>query len=237
MANLLRAGYNQNQAGFFCDHAGFDALLGIDSFGNGRDINIPYFFNGNSFGCYDLGDSNAQARLSSTLMFADTFTMVKGAHTVKFGGEYRSVKDTSYDNFSSRDLLSLNDYSTYGPTALSYNFAGDPTLPPFAPLRTWSGVPKVPLPTRPKTNSSRPVELAAQTTPRASASTSGTSLRRILGRSTLTSPRSWGSVTPSMAYRMRRTATSPTSMAMLRLLCRRRLHLYAGGSGNGQAAL
>ena len=46
---------------------------------------------------------------------------------MKFGGEYRSVKDSSYDNFSSRNLLSLNNYSTYGASA--YNFAGDPNSP------------------------------------------------------------------------------------------------------------
>ena len=125
--NLFKAGYNQSNPGFFCDHAAFDALLGVDPFGNGRDVVLPGFFNGNPFGCYDLGDSNAQARLSSTLLLADTFTVVKGAHSVKFGGEYRSVKDSSFDDFSSRNLLSLDNYSNFGATA--YNFAGDPNSP------------------------------------------------------------------------------------------------------------
>jgi hypothetical protein len=126
--NLFRAGYNQNNAGFYCDHAAFDDLLGTDSYGNGRDISIPYFFSASSsgnFGCYDLGDSDAQVRLSSTLMFADTFSYVRGAHTMKFGGDYRSVKDSSFDNFSSRDLLSLNNYGDFG--AYSYAFAGSPS--------------------------------------------------------------------------------------------------------------
>ena len=127
MTNLVRASYNLNNAGFFCNHAAFDALLGTDSFGNGRDINVPYFFNGNAFGCYDLGDSNAQARLSSTILFGDTFTYTRGAHSMKFGGEYRSVKDNNYDNFSSRNSLSLNNYTDF--TASSYNFAGDPNSP------------------------------------------------------------------------------------------------------------
>jgi hypothetical protein len=130
--NLFRAGYNQNNVGFFCNHAAFDNLLGVDNFGNGRDVNIPYFFNGNNFGCYDLGDSNGQARLSSTLLFGDTYTIVKGAHTMKFGGEYHSVKDTSFDDFSSRDLLALNDFTDY--QALSYNFAGDPKSPSVLPF-------------------------------------------------------------------------------------------------------
>jgi hypothetical protein len=130
--NLFRAGYNQNNVGFFCSHAAFDDLLGLDNFGNGRDVNIPYFFGGNAFGCFDLGDSNGQARLSSTLLFGDTYSIVKGAHAVKFGGEFHSVKDTSFDDFSSRDLLSLNDFSTYGTP--SYNFAGDPNSPSVLPF-------------------------------------------------------------------------------------------------------
>jgi Carboxypeptidase regulatory-like domain len=125
--NLFKAGYNQNNAGFFCNHAPFDALLGVDGFGNGRDVAVPYFYNGNAFGCFDLGDSNAQARLSSTLLFADTYSITKGAHSIKVGGEYRSVKDGNYDNFASRDLISLNNFTNYGASA--YNFAGDPNSP------------------------------------------------------------------------------------------------------------
>ena len=119
--NLFRAGYNQNNAGFFCSHDAIDAVTGTDAFGNGRDISLPYFF---TFGCVDLGDSNGQARLSSTLMFADTYSVVKGSHSMKFGGEYRSVKDADYDNFFSRDLLALNVFSTNN--AKSYAWDGDP---------------------------------------------------------------------------------------------------------------
>lgn len=118
--NLLRAGYNQNNPSYLCNHAGIDAVTDQDTFGNGRDISIPYFF---IFGCSALGDSNAQARLSSTLLFGDTFTYTKGAHSMKFGGEYRSVKDNNFDNFASRNLLQLNNYSTFGYP--SYNFYGN----------------------------------------------------------------------------------------------------------------
>lgn len=125
--NLFKAGYNQNDDGFFCNHSGIDAVTGVDSFGNGRDIDIPYFF---TMGCVDLADSNGQARFSSTIFIADTFSVTRGAHTLKFGGEYRSVKDTNYDNFSSRDLLSLNVYSDFpGPDADAYKFNGNPNSP------------------------------------------------------------------------------------------------------------
>jgi hypothetical protein len=129
--NLFRAGYNQANPGFFCNHSGIDAITGVDSFGNGRDLTIPYFFstaNGTTgFGCGVLGDSNGQARLSSTLLFADTYSVTKGSHDLKFGGEYRSIKDSSYDNFSSRDTLAFNVFSTNGVN--SYQWDGDPNSP------------------------------------------------------------------------------------------------------------
>lgn len=111
--NLLRGGYNQNNDGFYCNHGAFDALTGTDQFGTGRDLIIPYFYAnaGNNFGCFDLGDSNGQARLSSTLTLGDTVSITKNAHTIKFGGEWRDVKDSSYNDFSSRDLLSLDVYT------------------------------------------------------------------------------------------------------------------------------
>ncbi|MDQ1453046.1 MAG: hypothetical protein QOK38_2912 [Acidobacteriaceae bacterium] len=134
ITNQLRGSFNLNNAGFFCQGLqGIDAITGLDNFGNGRDITLPYFnaisvnSNGFTYGCPVLGDSNGQARLSSTLLFGDTLTMTKGAHTVKFGGEFRNIKDTDFDNFSSRELLSLTDFSDFG--APSYTFAGDPNSP------------------------------------------------------------------------------------------------------------
>ena len=59
-ANLFRAGYNQNNVGFFCNHAGFDALLGVDNFGNGRDVNIPSFFNGKRSDVLTWGKATAR---------------------------------------------------------------------------------------------------------------------------------------------------------------------------------
>ena len=125
--NLVRASYNLNNAGFFCNHTAIDAAVGTDAFGNGRDITFPGFFNGNAFGCYDLGDSNGQARFSSTLLFGDTYSIVKGKHSVKFGGEFRNVKDSSYDDFSSRLAVTLDNYSNFAASA--YKFAGNQNSP------------------------------------------------------------------------------------------------------------
>ncbi|HEX6773236.1 MAG TPA: carboxypeptidase regulatory-like domain-containing protein, partial [Acidobacteriaceae bacterium] len=125
ITNLARAAYNQNDAGFFCKgYQGIDAITGLDSFGHGRDITLPYFgtfSNPLTYGCPVLGDSNGQARLSSTMLFGDTMTVVKGAHSIKFGGEFRNVKDTNYDNFSSREAIALTNFTDYGAPAYVYN--------------------------------------------------------------------------------------------------------------------
>ena len=135
LTNELRGSFNLNNQGFSCQ--GFnaiDAITGVDSFGNGRDITLPYFSaisvntNGTlTYGCFVLGDSNGQARLSSTLLFGDTLTKTKGAHTFKVGGEFRNIKDTDFDNFFSRNGLTLTNFSdSHAP---SYTFNGNPNSP------------------------------------------------------------------------------------------------------------
>jgi hypothetical protein len=142
VTNLARASYNQSNSGFFCNgFQAIDAITGLDSFGHGRDITLPYFGEvgaGNplTYGCGVLGDSNGQARLSSTLLLGDTMTVVKGAHSIKFGGEFRNVKDTNFDNFFSRESLTLNNYTGSG-AAKAYAYGGSPysdDLPNFEDL-------------------------------------------------------------------------------------------------------
>ena len=132
--NIFRSGFNMANTGFFCNHAGFDALLGTDSFGNGRDINIPGFFNGLPFGCYDLGESNQQARLTSTMTFSDTFAFTKGKHSIKFGGEFRSIKSNNSANFSSRSLLDLSVWSNFNADAYNFQNTDSPSYPTFENL-------------------------------------------------------------------------------------------------------
>ncbi|HZD46838.1 MAG TPA: TonB-dependent receptor, partial [Acidobacteriaceae bacterium] len=88
-----------------------------------------------TYGCGQLGDSNGQARLSSTLLLGDTMTVVKGAHSIKFGGEFRNVKDTNYDDFFSREGLSLNNFTDFSAPSYVYNGPADsPNLLPFEDL-------------------------------------------------------------------------------------------------------
>jgi hypothetical protein len=69
--------------------------------------------------------------LSCRSLFA-FYAIAKGAHTMKFGGDCHSVKDTTFDVFFSRDGLALNDFSTYGVS--SYKFAGNPNSPSVLPF-------------------------------------------------------------------------------------------------------
>ena len=141
ITNLARAGYNQSNDGFFCQgYQGIDAITGLDSFGHGRDITLPYFMPLADAGLHlrlrRAGRRNGQARLSSTLLFGDTLTVVKGAHSIKFGGEFRNVKDTDYDDFSSRVTPGDSRTTASRGTGIQrgHQFAG------AAPVsRTWCG--------------------------------------------------------------------------------------------------
>jgi hypothetical protein len=129
--NLVKGGYNLNNAGYYCNHAQIDKLLGVDNFGNGRDIVIPSFF---TFGCYGLYGGNSQARLSSTLFFADTLNITRGSHTFKLGGEYRSVKDNSDSDFYQRNQLDLHGLTNGGLESYAFANPNSVSYPTFEDL-------------------------------------------------------------------------------------------------------
>ena len=131
MMNLLKGGYNLNNAGYYCNHAAIDSLLGVDNFGNGRDIVIPSFF---TFGCAGLYGGNSQARLSSTLFLADTLNITRGSHTIKLGGEFRSVKDNSDSNFYQRNQLDLHGFSYGGLESYAFANTNSPSYLTFEDL-------------------------------------------------------------------------------------------------------
>ena len=122
--NELRAGFNRVDAPFACGGTNvFDAISGTDRFGRGRDFSLPGL---NTFGCGALGDSNGQTRRTGTYSLADNFTWVRGAHTLKFGSEFRFVYEDGFNAFSSRDSLTFNAYNNFG--AESIADVTDPTI-------------------------------------------------------------------------------------------------------------
>lgn len=122
--NEFKAGFNRVDAPFACGGTSvFDAISGTDRFGRGRDFILPGL---NTFGCGSLGDSNGQSRRTGTYSLADNFTWVKGAHTLKFGSEFRFVYEDGFNAFQSRDYLTFNAFNNFD--AASIAGVTDPTI-------------------------------------------------------------------------------------------------------------
>jgi len=122
--NEFKAGFNRVDAPFACGGTSvFDAISGTDRFGRGRDFILPGL---NTFGCGSLGDSNGQSRRTGTYSLADNFTWVKGAHTLKFGSEFRFVFEDGFNAFQSRDYLTFNAFNNFD--AASIAGVTDPTI-------------------------------------------------------------------------------------------------------------
>jgi hypothetical protein len=119
LVNDFKFGINRVFAGFQSNCGSiFDPITGVDSAGFGRDffapdssLGIPPFF---AFGCNTLFDATGQLRHTGTTSYADTITYVKGNHTLKFGGDFRDVTSSGFDNFLSRDQLFFNRYTQFG---------------------------------------------------------------------------------------------------------------------------
>ena len=102
LINSFTFGWNHIFSGFGCGGLNvLDSFFPVDQFGNGTDFNVSPF---STLGCGGAGVllSDGQARKTGTISFADTFTWVKGAHTFKFGGDFRRVNESGDNNFNSR---------------------------------------------------------------------------------------------------------------------------------------
>ncbi len=101
MINNFTFGWNHIFAGFEC--AGLDVLnsaFPVDRFGYGTEFTVSPFTSLACGGGALLSDG--QARKTGTISFADNLTWVKGAHTLKFGGDFRKVDESGDNNFNSR---------------------------------------------------------------------------------------------------------------------------------------
>ena len=94
-------GWNHIFAGFGCE--GLDVLnsvFPVDPLGYGTEFTMSPFTSLACGGGSLLSDG--QARKTGTISAADNLTWVKGAHTFKFGGEFRNVGESGDNNFNSR---------------------------------------------------------------------------------------------------------------------------------------
>lgn len=119
LVNEFKASANRADAGFYCN--GLDQ---INSLTGGRDFNFPTIA---KIACFNLGDSDAQARRTGTYSLADTLSWTKGSHSMKFGSEFRFVFEDGYTAFSSREYLDFGVYSSSRRLALAVTDPKNPS--------------------------------------------------------------------------------------------------------------
>lgn len=112
LVNQFNAGWNQLYLKGNCRGLEvLDSVSPLDQFGNGRDYLLNPF---QSFGCLLLV-SDEQFRKTATTSFGDTLSWAHGAHTFKFGAEFRNVRESGPNNFFSRRLVDLRSVTIGGP--------------------------------------------------------------------------------------------------------------------------
>jgi hypothetical protein len=121
LINSLTFGWNQIYAAFKCTGLNvIDSIGPLDQFGNGRDYNFnPY----TSFGCTALV-SDGQNRKTGTTSYADSISWVHGAHTFKFGFDFRNIHESGPDAFFSRRQVNTNAVQLGGPGFSLIDVAG-----------------------------------------------------------------------------------------------------------------
>jgi len=126
-SNLLNSftfGWNRIYANFNCTGLDkLDSVSPLDQFGNGVDYAMDPF---TSFGCISL-TSDGQFRTTGTTSYTDTLSWVHGAHTFKFGGDFRDVHERGPNSFASRRQLGLNTFALFGdPFNVGFNLIDIP---------------------------------------------------------------------------------------------------------------
>jgi len=132
LINDFKFGWNKVFAGFQSNCASvLDPVTGVDALGFGRDFTSPDGSLGlgpfNAIGCNTLAYAQAQLRHTGTTSYTDTLTWVKGNHTLKFGGDFRDVNSSGFDNFLSRDNLDFNRFSATNGQEPALNIASAST--------------------------------------------------------------------------------------------------------------
>ena len=113
LVNNFQFGWNHIYATFFLGKATtsvLDSPGGVDSFGNGWDYTLNPF---TSFAS-TLGGSDSQNRKTGTVSYTDNITWIHGSHTLKFGFDFRNVRESGFDNFTSRRQLTLSPLLSFG---------------------------------------------------------------------------------------------------------------------------
>lgn len=118
LVNSFTFGWNRIYSNFGCTGIGTldSPIPATDKFGNGWDFNIDPF---TSVGCIALV-SNGQWRKTGTTSYGDNVSWVHGAHTLKFGADFRNIGEQGPNAFFSRRQVGLASFLNAG-VALAAN--------------------------------------------------------------------------------------------------------------------
>ena len=139
LINELHLAFNRLEFPLTCTGTSlFDSLSnGVDAVGRGKDVPLPGSLAG--FGCIFLGDTSGSTRNAGTYTAGDNISWVRGRHTLKTGGEYRSVYSNSSNNFASRTITDSSVFSSFG--ILSTTGTGFEPNSPSCPAPTPTSTP------------------------------------------------------------------------------------------------
>jgi len=111
LLNDFHFGWNHVYVRFNCGGTDvLDSPGGLDQYGRGRDYLMNPF---TSFGCIALA-ADGQSRRTGTVSYGDTLSWVRGAHTLKFGFDFRNVGESGDDNFFSRRQVTTDSLFQFG---------------------------------------------------------------------------------------------------------------------------
>jgi Carboxypeptidase regulatory-like domain/TonB dependent receptor-like, beta-barrel len=127
LVNQAKFAYNKADIPFNCGGLSALNIGATDQYGRPRDFSLPDVA---GFGCLALFDSNGQWRKTGTWSWGDNLSWVRGAHTVKVGGDVRFVYENGFNSFTSRSLVTLAPFGDFGVSTIMVN----PNLPPCDPF-------------------------------------------------------------------------------------------------------
>ena len=108
LLNSFSFGWNKLYLPFFCtglnvlDNPNYNV---VDQFGAGREFIFSTF---TPFACgADTFLSNGQVRNTGTTSYGDSLSWVHGSHNVKFGADFRNIRESGFNSFNSRRQVDL----------------------------------------------------------------------------------------------------------------------------------
>lgn len=134
--NEVRFGYSRYRTSFSSLDANFDPnTIGLN-FGTGK-LGLPEFDFTNIENLGATGFSVPRGRTSGTYQILDNFTMPKGKHTIKFGGEFRRAVISNFNDNLERGIFQFTSGACLTQGALACGQPGyDPVVDSLAEFYT-----------------------------------------------------------------------------------------------------